>query len=133
MANFLSSYGNAMGAWVAMGGLLLVQALVADITGVRAKHTPGMPVATGHSDALFRAVRAHANTLENVPAFLLLSLSCMMLGAAPKAVSVFAWAFVAARVVHMGAYYADLRTVRSAAFGVSFVALLGLLVVALRA
>ena len=39
------------------------------------------------------------------------------------------WTFVAARIAHMLAYYADQRTLRSTVFTVGVIALLGLLVV----
>ncbi|TFH30635.1 MAG: MAPEG family protein [Myxococcales bacterium] len=133
MAELGREYATVVWAWVVLGGMVLVQALVADVAAVRAKHTPGMPVATGHDDALFRATRAHANTLENLPAFILVSLSSLLLGASPSATGALAWAFVAARGVHMLAYYADIRALRSGAFGVGFVALIGFVVVALRA
>lgn len=133
MTEMVTIYGGVLAAWVGVGGLLLMQAIVADVAGVRAKHTPGMPVTTGHDDFLFRAVRAQANTLENAPAFIVLSLAAMLLGANPQWVGVMTWTFVAARVVHMAAYYADIRNARSLAFALSFVALVGMLVIALRA
>lgn len=133
MADLGINYSSVLAAWVVLGGLMLAQALVADVMGIRSKHTPGMPVAGGHDDAFFRAVRAHANTLENVPIFVVLSLACMLLGASPGATATLAWIFVGARLGHMLAYYADVRMVRSAAFAIGFLALLGLLAVGLRA
>lgn len=136
MTEFLVPYGSALTAWVVLGGLCLVQALVADVVAIRAGHVPGMPITTGHGDLLFRATRAQANTNENLPVFLLLSVAAMLLGAGAVWTNRLVWTFVLARAAHMLAYYADLRPVRSAIFGISTVALIGLLIVcfgALRA
>ena len=54
MIDIASSDGSILAAWVVLGGLVLVQAVVADVAGIRSKHTPGMPVTTGHDDFLFR-------------------------------------------------------------------------------
>jgi uncharacterized MAPEG superfamily protein len=128
-----TTYGGVLSAWVSVGGLLLVQAVVADVAGIRAKHTPGMPVTSGHSDFLFRAVRAQANSLENLPAFIVLSLAAMLLGASPQWAGGLAWTFAGARMAHMAAYYSDVRTARSIAFALGFLSLIGMLVIALRA
>lgn len=133
MTELAKTYHNVLSAWVAFGGLILVQAIIADVAGVRSKHTPGMPVTTGHDHFLFRAVRAQANTLENLPAFVLLSLASMLLGGSVSWAGGLAWIFVVARVAHMCAYYADARTARSIAFTLGFFALIGLLVVSLEA
>jgi uncharacterized MAPEG superfamily protein len=133
MTEIATGYGSVLTAWVALAGLALLQAGVADFAGIRSKHTPGMPVTSGHDDFLFRAVRAQANTLENLPVFILLSLAAILLGADAGTTRTLAWAFVGARALHMGAYYADLRTFRSIAFAVGFLSVIGLFVVALRA
>ena len=130
MSELATTYGGVLAAWVVLGGLSLVQALVADVAAMRTKHTPGMPVTTGHDDFFFRAVRAQANTLENLPVFIVLCLAAVLLGASPSTARTLAWIFVGGRVVHMLAYYADQRTLRSTAFAASFLALIGLFVVA---
>jgi uncharacterized MAPEG superfamily protein len=76
---------------------------------------------------LFRATRAHANTNENFPIFLVLTLAAMLLRANPWWTNVLAATFVGSRLVHMLAYYLDLRLLRSAAFGIGLAALFGLL------
>lgn len=131
MIEIASAYGGVLTAWVVLAGLTLLQAIVEDFAGIRGKRTPGMPVTTGHDDFLFRAIRAHSNTLENLPVFILLSLAAMLLGASPRATTNLVWTFLAARVLHMVAYYTDLRTLRSAAFAIGFLAVIGLLVVTL--
>lgn len=133
MPEFLVPYRSALAAWLALGTAYLVQALVADVAAIRARHTPGMPVTGGHDDFLFRATRAQANTNENLAAFVVLSLASILLGANPWWTSGFTWTFVAGRLGHMLAYYADLRILRSAAFGVGFIGLVGLVVVGIAA
>ena len=133
MQAFLVPYGSTLTAYVCLAGLYLVQALVADVVAIRAGHVPGMPVTSGHDQLLFRATRAQANTNENMSIFTVLSLAALLLGASPGWTNGLASTFVLSRLVHMLAYYADLRTLRSASFGVSLVALLGLLLAAIAA
>jgi uncharacterized MAPEG superfamily protein len=133
MPNIIDPYGPVFAAWLCLAAACLVQAIVADVAGIRVRHVPGMPVTGGHDDFLFRAVRAQANTNESLPLFVLLSLAAMFLGANGWLTNVLAWVFVLARVAHMLAYYADQRPLRSVAFGVSFLCLIGLLVVGLVA
>jgi uncharacterized MAPEG superfamily protein len=133
MPEMLVAYGPALAAWVCLGGAYLAQAVVADVAGIRAGHVPGMPVASGHDDFLFRATRAQANTNESLAAFVVLSLAAMLLGANPWWTNVLTWGFVVGRVGHMLAYYGDQRMVRSAAFALGFACLVGLLAVALAA
>jgi uncharacterized MAPEG superfamily protein len=116
-----------------VGSLYVVQALVADVVAMRRRHVPGMPVAAGHDDFLFRSVRAQANTNENLPVFVLVSLAAILLGAGPWWTNRFAWGFAGARLAHMLAYYADLRLARSAAFTLSFACVIGLLITAVLA
>jgi uncharacterized MAPEG superfamily protein len=133
MPDFLDPYASTLTGLVCLAGLYMVQALVADVVGIRAGHVPGMPVTSGHGDLLFRATRAQANTNENLPIFLLLSVSAILLGANATWTNRLVWIFVGGRAAHMVAYYADLRLLRSAMFTVATVALIGLLVVAAAA
>ena len=126
----LAPYAASLAGLVGMGGLYLLQAIIADVVGIRAGHVPGMPVASGHDDLLFRATRAQANTNESLPALILLNLSAVLLGASPRWTNGLVVVFVAARLAHMLAYYADLRTPRSAAFAVGFACLVGLFICA---
>ena len=133
MEAFLVPYGSTFAAYVGLGTLYLVQAVVSDVVAIRAKHVPGMPIATGHDDLLFRASRALANTNENLGVFLLLSLAAVMLGANPRWTNGLAWTFVLARLGHMLTYYADLRLLRSTMFSIGVAAVVGLLVVSFAA
>jgi len=129
MADFLVPYASTLAACVALSALILVQVLVADVAGMRAKHVPGMPVTDGHRSFFFRAVRAHANTTENLGVFVLLVLAALALGARAGWTGALVWAFVAARALHMACYYADWRLARSVAFGAGLLAQFGLLAV----
>lgn len=133
MQEWLFPYASTIQALGATGALLLVQLLVADVAGVRAHHGPGMPVAPDPANFLFRAVRAHANTNESVAAFVLLALYGILSGATPSTLNALSWIYVAGRVGHMAFYYAGIGLARSASFGVSFLALIGMLVVGLLA
>jgi uncharacterized MAPEG superfamily protein len=133
MPDFLAPYSSVVVAYAAMAVLFLVQVLVADGASVSAGHVPGTPVTGGHESFLFRATRAHANTNENLTFFLLASLTAILAGASPRWSAIFAWCFVTARLVHMVAYYTDVRMVRSAAFAVGLIATASLVVLAVVA
>jgi uncharacterized MAPEG superfamily protein len=128
MSEALAPYAPVAGAFLAIGVLYLVQALVADVAGIRAGHVPGTAIEGGHGDFLFRATRAQMNTNESFSLFLVLALSAVALGASPWWTNVLVWAFVLARAGHMLTYYLDLRPARSACFGVGLLALIGLAV-----
>jgi len=113
-----------------LAGLIAIQFMVADVAGIRAKHVPGMPVTGGHDSFHFRAVRAHANTYEQLGLFVLLVLLCLLAGAHPKWTGHAIWLFTLARAGHMACYYADLRAPRSAAFGAGQLAQVWMLVLA---
>jgi uncharacterized MAPEG superfamily protein len=131
--SLLVAYGSVFAGWLCLGAACLMQAIMVDIAGIRSHHTPGMPVTTGHDDFFFRATRAQANTNETLAVFALLSLAAVVLGASPWWTKFFVWIFVAARLGHMLAYYADLRTLRSASFGIGLVCLVALLVLGITA
>ena len=131
--NIASTYGSVIAAYAVLAVAYLIQALVADVSAMRAKHVPGMPVISGHDDPLFRATRAQANTNENLPWFLLVTLAAMFAGVGTTAAGACAWTFVAARVIHMLAYYTDVRIVRSAGFAIGLLAMIVLLALTIAA
>lgn len=133
MQDFLIPYGAALTACVTLGGLILIQVLVSDFAGIKAKHVPGMPVTDGHASFHFRAVRTLANTNETLGLFLLLTFAALWLQASAVWVNALAWAFVAARGAHMVCYYARWGTARGIVFGLSLLALFGLLICAIQA
>src|SRR6266481_1682323 len=130
MVELVAPYSTAVASYVVLGVLILIQVLVADVAGMRAGHVPGMAIAGGHDDFLFRATRAHANTNESLATFVLLSLAAILLRANAPLTNGFAAVFVTSRAAHMLAYYADQRTLRSTAFVVGLVCLIGLAVCA---
>ena len=124
MPEALVPYQPAVLALGMFGFLYLAQLLVADFTGIARRHTPGTAVEGGHDDFLFRAARAHANTSESVGALILIAGFAITCGGAPAIVNNGLWAFFAFRLVHMLAYYLDVRILRSVAFGLGMLALL---------
>lgn len=124
----LEAYATTAWLLAAMAFVTVVQVLVADVARVRARHTPGVAINTGPSDFVWRADRAHANTLENLPPFVVAVLAAVLVGADADAVAIAAGVFVAARVVHMLAYYRGLPLIRTAGFVAGLIAIGGLLV-----
>ena len=133
MPEALAPYHTAVVALGMLGFLYLVQLLVADVAGITRRHTPGMPVDAGHDDFLFRAVRAHANTSESIGAVILIAGFAIACAATPSAVNLGLSAFVVFRLIHMLAYYLDVRILRSVAFGLGVLSLITVFGAAVRA
>jgi len=133
MQTWLTPYISTVLATGTMGALLLVQILVLDFAGFKGKHRPGTPIVANHDDFLFRASRAHANTNESISAFILLALFGMLSSAPAGWLGMFAWIYVAARVGHMLCYYANVQLLRSVAFGIALVGLIGMLIAGISA
>jgi uncharacterized MAPEG superfamily protein len=131
MQAWLLPYAPTVLAMGVNAALFLVQILVVDFAGIKARHVPGTPVPADHGSFLFRAVRAHANTNESLAGFVLLALFGMLSGAPALAFNLVAWTYVLGRAGHMACYYADLRTARSMFFGVGLAALLVMLALGL--
>ena len=129
MDELATTYATTLWAIAALAGLLLIQIVVADVVGLRRKHTPGSPVDANHDDLLFRAARTVANTNESLAVAILALLYCLLSGASPELTGLAAWAFVGSRLAYAICYYADLRVLRSVCFGVSLLALAGLIAV----
>ncbi len=129
MQDWVLPYASTVAAMGTMGALLLVQLIVLDVAGIKAGHVPGAPVTGSHDDFLFRAARAHANTNESLGAFILLALFGILSNAAPGWLNACAITYVAARIGHMLCYWTNLKPLRSIAFVVAFLALVGMLVV----
>ena len=128
MQEWLLPYAPTVWAMGIMGGLILLQLIVFDVAGIQTGHVPGATVSGGHESFLFRAARAHANTTESIAVFILLALFGILHNAAPGWLNVCAMVFVAGRVGHMLCYYAGIGILRSAAFVVAFLALVGMLI-----
>lgn len=127
------AYYWTLAAMAVMGGLMLVQILVVDYAGIRARHLPGAPVPVDHGNILFRATRAHANTNESIAVFILLAVVGILAGARAEWLAWLTWIYVGARLLHMLFYYANMGWQRSTAFGVGLAALLGMFGVAVTA
>ncbi len=128
MQEWLLPYAPTVWALGIMGALMLLQLIVFDVAGIQAGHVPGATVTGGHESFLFRAARAHANTNESIAVFILLALFGILHNAAPWWLNACALVYVAARIAHMLSYYAGIGLLRSAAFVVAFLALVGMLI-----
>jgi len=128
METLAATHLCALAAAVTLAVLILIQFVVVDVVSIRSKQVPGMPVTGGHESFHFRAVRAHANTYENLGLFLLVFFCALLLGADPQWTAIAAWSFTTARGAHMLCYYADWRMARSAAFGLGLLAQVALVV-----
>lgn len=126
-------YESTIMAMGVMAGLMLLQLLIADAVGIKAKHSPGSAVVANHDDFLFRATRTVANTNESIAIFLLASLFCILAHANPAYTATAAWGFVVARAVYAACYYFDFRLLRSVIFGLSLLFLAALLVIGVGA
>jgi uncharacterized MAPEG superfamily protein len=133
MESLLTNYMPAIASFGIIGGLLLVQLLVADIIGILNKQTPGTPIPADHSKLLFRAHRAHANTNESVAVFIALTLFAIAVSAPPSWLNTLCLVYIAGRLGHMLCYYANLKLLRSVFFGIATLALVGILAVGLVA
>ncbi|GAB5453084.1 MAG: hypothetical protein Hals2KO_34120 [Halioglobus sp.] len=122
-------YGSTFQALGAMALLMLLQVLVADVVGIRARHTPGSLVTANHDDLLFRTSRTVANTNETIAIFLLATLFCVLTSASPAYTAYAAWAFVTCRALYACCYYANLQIARSTVFGLALLCLAALLVI----
>lgn len=116
-------------AMCGMALLMLMQILVVDVLGIRAKHVPGTLVDANHDSLIFRASRTVANTNESIAVFILAVLFCVLMGASPLYTAYAAWGFVVSRVLYAFCYYSNLKLLRSVVFGVSLVFLFALLAI----
>ena len=110
------------------GLIMFVQLLVADVIGIRLGHTPGVAVEQSHNSSLFRASRAIANSNESVGILVLFVLFALFSRAEPSWLNTSAIVYFAGRVAHMVFYYSNLKLMRSVAFGVACLGLLGIFV-----
>ena len=124
----IAAYGPTIWAMGLVGGLLLVQLLIADLVGLKAGHVPGKAVEADPRDFLFRATRAHANTNESIAGFILISLFAMASPLSPFWVNALSGLYLASRIAHMASYYVANQPLRSIAFGVSLLTLFALLI-----
>ena len=129
MDTIFSTYAATVYALGAAAALMIVQLLVADLTGILRKHVPGTTVPNDHSDFLFRVVRTVSNTNESIAIFICAILFCILSSASPSYTAYGAWTFLVARVLYAICYYANLQTFRSICFGVVALSLVALIFV----
>ena len=80
-----------------------------------------------------RAFAAEANTLEAFPLFAASLLAAIQTGVAASTINALAVTFVAARVIYIYCYISNKATLRSTVWGVGWVCVLALAVLAIRA
>ncbi len=130
---YLSAYNFTIIAMGSIGLLLLLQLIIFDVVAIKAKHTPGSSIQVDHSNFIFRAYRAHANTNESIAIFILFALFGMLSSASPMWLNIFSGTYLLGRLGHMLCYYAGFSDARSICFGISTVGLLGMFGVGLTA
>lgn len=133
MSEMLEAYQGLICSLGLLAALMVVQMLVVDFTAIRRKHVPGMPVTEGHDSFLFRAARAHGNSNESLPTFILITVFAVAVQASPGWLNTLVAIFVAARAGHMVFYYMNYSVLRSVSFGIGLLAMIGMLVVGLLA
>ena len=101
----MSEYQVSVLALLALALMIIAQLVVVDLARGRAGIKPGMAVDGGPSSFVFRAQRAHANTLENLGVFVLVAVLAMMVKAPSEWVDGACVGFLAARLGHMASYY----------------------------
>ncbi|MDH5492668.1 MAG: MAPEG family protein [Myxococcales bacterium] len=87
----------------------------------------------GEDEFSARASRAHGNSLENEPLFILLGLLWVFLGAHTEAIQIYAYTFLVARVLHSLFYLLKLQPWRTIAYAISSLCLIGMSVQILMA
>lgn len=122
------AYGPTVWAMGLVGGLLLIQLLIADLAGLKSGHVPGTTVDADHGKFLFRATRAHANTNESVASFILITIFAMHSPLSPFWVNALSCLYFVSRIAHMSFYYAANQRFRSIAFGLSLLTMSMLLI-----
>ena len=113
------------------GFLFWVQLALADVVSIKAKHTPGFSIEQNHSSFLFRSHRALINSNESAAILILFALFAIFSAANPTWLNGCSLMYLAGRIGHMLCYYLDLKLLRSIAFTISFVSLLGMFVTGL--
>ncbi|MCO7187961.1 MULTISPECIES: MAPEG family protein [unclassified Pseudoalteromonas] len=133
MAELLAPYQLSILVLGLSGALFLIQLAIVDIVAIKQKHPPGVAVAQDPDDWLFRCNRVFANSNETVGIFVLVILFAMFSGADPRWLNTIALTYLFSRVGHMLCYYFGQKILRSVAFGVCYLSLLGIFIIGLSA
>lgn len=113
------------------GFMFWLQLVVTDAVGIATKHTPGYSIEQNHESFLFRSGRVFSNSNETVGILILFVLFAILSSANAAWLNGLSLAYLGGRVGHMICYYANLKTLRSVSFVISFISLLGMFVVGL--
>ena len=113
----LLPYAFSLYALLGVAILFFVQLLVADVARIRAKITPGVQLPQDPTLFVFRAERAHKNTMESFGLFVIATLMAFLVEAPATWVNAICTAFLAARFGHMAMYYANQSLPRSVFWG----------------
>ena len=127
--SFLAPYSSAIATLAVVTLIMLVQLLIADVTGIAKRHVPGGFVKPDHSEILFRTTRVVANTNESIAIYLCALLFCIFSNANPDYTAYCAWAYAITRLLYAICYYANIATARSIVFGLSLITLIAMLLV----
>jgi uncharacterized MAPEG superfamily protein len=75
-----------------------------------------------------RIKRAHQNSLENEPLFMILGLLFLLVGAGESGIQAYGYTFVITRFVHAAAYLTRMQPFRTIAYFVGWLAMMGMAV-----
>lgn len=97
----------------------------------------GVPPEPDYSNPVWRIVRSHANSLENLPPFAATVVVGSLVGVSAGLFNILAWVHVVARMLHWLIYTQDIGKVdqgpRTLAFAVGFFSNLGMIVMVVLA
>jgi uncharacterized MAPEG superfamily protein len=113
------------------GLMMLIQILIADVAAIKVQHTPGYPVKPDHTNFLFRAARAHANTNESIAVFILFLLFGLFSNSNALYLNAFSSIYLVSRIAHMCFYYGNFKLARSISFPLSLIGLIGMFITGL--
>ncbi|WP_305857687.1 MAPEG family protein [Balneatrix alpica] len=110
------------------GLMFFVQLLVADVASIKKGHIPGTIIEQSHDNFLFRSSRVFANSNETVGIFILFLMFAFLSSSDSSWVNISSAVYFIGRLGHMFFYYANLKALRSVAFGVSLLGLVSIFI-----
>lgn len=128
MSTILQTHAATVWTLLGLAALVVVQVVVATAATRKAAQVPGLPLTVGHESFAFRAFRAHQNTLENLPPFVLAVVVAVVAGVSPSLLDAASLGFLAARLAHAVAYYRGVAPARTAAFAIGLLAMVVIIV-----
>lgn len=104
---------------------VMLQALLTPpLAFIKGEQAPGMPLVGDHASFSFRVLRTHANSVESLPAFGLILILAIVIGAHPTAVNWLVVLHLIFRLLFWAVYYSG---VGRAAGGIRTLAFVGAL------